>query len=65
MFLKASSKHLKLLVITSVATATIPLISLAEDKVAIQVQQYKENDERINISDGKLSVEHDFGQIIH
>ncbi len=61
MFLKASSKHLKLLVISSVATATIPLTSLAEDKVAIQIQQYKENDDRINVSDGKLSVEHDFG----
>ena len=45
--MKASSKHLKLLVITSVATAIIPLTSLAEDKVAIQIQQYKENDDRI------------------
>lgn len=37
------------------------MISIAEDKVAIQVQTYQENDDRIGIKDGKASVEHDFG----
>ena len=29
--------------------------------MAIQIQQYKENDDRIKVLDGKLSIEHDFG----
>ncbi|MBL4823345.1 MAG: DUF3570 domain-containing protein [Colwellia sp.] len=56
-----NNKHLKLLVITTVAAATLPLHCLAENKVAIQVQQYKENDDRIDVNDGKFSIEHDFG----
>ena len=59
--MKSNKKHLTLLIVGSVAAATLPLSSLAEDKVAIQLQQYEESDERINVQDGKLSVEHDFG----
>lgn len=59
--MKSSNKCLKLLVLGSVATSTVPMISIAEDKVAIQVQEYQENDGRIDVSDGKLSIEHDFG----
>lgn len=59
--MKSSNKCLKLLVLGSVATSIVPMISIAEDKVAIQVQEYQENDGRIDVSDGKLSIEHDFG----
>lgn len=50
---------LKLLVLGSVVT--IPMVSVAEDKIAIQAQQYQENDDRIDVQDGKLSLDHDFG----
>lgn len=55
------NKHLALWVVSSVATATLPILGIAEDKISIQVQKYQENDDRINIEDGKLSIEHDFG----
>lgn len=59
--MKTTNKYLKLLVIGSVASSTLPMVSVAEDKIAIQIQTYKENDDRINVEDGKLSIEHDFG----
>ncbi len=55
------NKPLCLLVVGSVATATLSLESVAEDKVAIQVQNYQENGDRVDIQDGKFSFEHDFG----
>lgn len=59
--MKNPQKQLKLLIVSSVATAALPLIALAENKVAIQIQHYQENDDRITIDDGKFSIEHDFG----
>lgn len=40
---------------------TVPMTVMAEDKVAIQVQQYQENDDRIEVGDGKLTLDHDIG----
>lgn len=40
---------------------TVPMSATAEDKIAIQVQQYQENDDRIEVKDAKLTLEHDFG----
>ncbi len=59
--MNTNKKRLTLLIVSSVATATLPLASLAENKVAIQIQQYQENDDRIDVQDGKLSIEHDLG----
>lgn len=59
--MKNNQKQLKLLIVSSVATAALPLISVAENKVAIQMQSYQENDDRITVNDGKFSIEHDFG----
>jgi len=59
--LNKNAKNIKLLIVSSVATATLPLISVAENKVALQVQHYQENDDRITINDGKFNIEHDFG----
>lgn len=59
--MKNNQKQLKLLIVSSVATSALPLISVAENKIAIQVQHYQENDDRITINDGKFSIEHDFG----
>ncbi len=59
--MNTQKKNLTLLIIGSVATASLPLVSLAEDNIAIQVQQYQENDDRISVQDGKFSIEHDFG----
>ncbi len=56
-----SKPSLKLLVASSVVTSIVPMVSVAENKVAIQVQSYQENDERIGIEDGKASIEYDFG----
>jgi len=57
--LSNKKKCLKLLVIGS--AVTVPMISLAENKVAVQAQYYQENDDRIEVQDGKLLFEHDFG----
>jgi len=59
--MKKNQKQLKLLIVSSVATAALPLISYAENKIAIQLQHYQENDDRITVNDGKFSIEHDFG----
>lgn len=52
---------LTLIALSSVASAVLPLTALAEDKIIIQAQTYSENDQRINIKDGKVIFEHDFG----
>jgi len=57
----SNKKQLTLLIVGGVAAAALPLASLGEDLVAIQLQQYQENDERIEVRDGKLSIDHDFG----
>ncbi|GAW97097.1 MULTISPECIES: DUF3570 domain-containing protein [Colwellia] len=59
--MKKNNTKLSLLIVSSVVSAVIPLTSVAENKVAIQMQTYQENDDRIKVQDGKMSIEHDFG----
>ena len=53
------NKKLNLLLIGSVIA--VPMIAVAENKIAIQFQEYQENDDRIDVQDGKLSLDHEFG----
>lgn len=57
--MEKNKKYLNLLVLGSVMT--VPMSAIAENKVAIQVQKYQENDDRIEVQDGKLTLDHDFG----
>ncbi len=51
---------LKLLVLGSVVA--VPMIAVgAENKISIQTQSYQENDDRIDVKDGKLTLDHTFG----
>lgn len=53
------NRTLKLLVLGSVVA--VPMVAVAENKIAIQMQKYQENDDRIEVQDGKLSLDHAFG----
>ncbi len=56
-----NKNKLKLVVLGSVVTAVLPLTTIAENKALIQAQKYSENDDRIDVDDGKVIFEHDFG----
>lgn len=53
------NKALNMLILGSVVA--VPMAAVAQNRIAIQIQQYQENDDRIDVQDGKLTLDHNFG----